>query len=186
MKKGNTSSLMKLEDQVDTAWQDYSLDAPKIDNPIPQHTKGLRQMCIVVQVALPLLKIIFGSVFYKSCPTNHVMPTYMIVGGILQFMFIFTMAYRPWRQTIFLPLFGIATLLWNLIASINIFLEWKPDFFLGGWRYCDKTFFYFVFFISAFEYIIAAVLGLYICTIFAYKSTDYSAEAETASTYSQA
>lgn len=121
-----------------------------------------------------------------ECPTNAWLPYYMLVGGLLQLSFIGTLAYKPLRKPAVLGAVGLAAVVWMLIgkvirlfnkgvkiwysflASINIFVEWKPDFFFGGFRYCNKTLFYFVFFISAAEYIIFTVLLLYICTQFAY------------------
>lgn len=67
----------------------------------------------------------------------------------------------------------------NFAASFNILVEWKPDFFLGGWRYCNRVFFYFCFFVSLAEYIIFAVLLLYICTNFAYSRKDDSEKPQT-------
>ncbi|XP_066139600.1 transmembrane protein 272-like isoform X2 [Euwallacea fornicatus] len=146
---------LKLEDQIDSAWKAYSLD-------------GLRRVCIVINLFIPVSKVIFGLQYFNSCPTNTWLPIYIIVGALLQSSFLIMFVYKPLRHTAALVTVGLIASLWMIIASINIIVEWKPNFFLGGWRYCNKTFFYYAFFISISEYIILAVLVLYMCTYFAY------------------
>ncbi|XP_066249072.1 transmembrane protein 272-like isoform X1 [Euwallacea similis] len=163
---------LKLEDQIDSAWKTYSLDAPKVPNPIPNDTLGLRRICIVINLVIPVSKVIFGLQYLNSCPTNTWLPIYILVGALLQSSFLIMFVYKPFRHTAALVTVGLTASLWMIIASINIIVEWKPNFFLGGWRYCNKTFFYFAFFVSISEYIILAVLVLYICTHFAYTNPE--------------
>ncbi|KAL1488941.1 hypothetical protein ABEB36_014726 [Hypothenemus hampei] len=118
---------------------------------------------------LPLIKIIFGARYVQDCPTNDWLPRYMLIGGFLQICFVIILIYKPFREPFVLTAVGLAVFIWMIIASINIFVEWKPDFFLGGWRYCNKNLFYFTFFVSIAEYIICSVLIVYICTQFAYR-----------------
>ncbi|XP_066249081.1 transmembrane protein 272-like isoform X2 [Euwallacea similis] len=150
---------LKLEDQIDSAWKTYSLD-------------GLRRICIVINLVIPVSKVIFGLQYLNSCPTNTWLPIYILVGALLQSSFLIMFVYKPFRHTAALVTVGLTASLWMIIASINIIVEWKPNFFLGGWRYCNKTFFYFAFFVSISEYIILAVLVLYICTHFAYTNPE--------------
>ncbi|KAH1015905.1 hypothetical protein HUJ04_007216 [Dendroctonus ponderosae] len=117
MKSKSIVPQTKLEDQIDSLWKDYSLDAPRVPNPIPSHTQGLRRTCIVVHLVLPLTKIIFGLRYMYECPTNAWLPYYMLVGGLLQLAFIGTLAYKPLRKPALLGAVGLAALVWMLIAA---------------------------------------------------------------------
>ncbi|XP_030755333.1 transmembrane protein 272-like isoform X2 [Sitophilus oryzae] len=142
---------------------------PRIDNPIPAQTQGLRRLCQVVHFVLPVTKLLTGLAYINSCPTNSWLPIYLIVGGVLQLCFLAVLTFKALRQPIMLLLVGFGLVVWGIISSVNIFVEWKPDFFIGGWRYCHKGFFYFCFYSAASEYLIFSLVVIYLCTQFAYQ-----------------
>lgn len=73
-------------------------------------------MCIIVLFVLPLTKLIMGSRYINECPTNPWLPTYMLVGGILQLCFLLVLVYRPLRKPLTLGILGVTVLIWMMIG----------------------------------------------------------------------
>ncbi|CAG9767207.1 unnamed protein product [Ceutorhynchus assimilis] len=120
-KSKKKTQTIQLEDQVDQAWNECSLDAPRIPNPVPKDTRDLRRMCLVVHLALPLAKVIFGARYVNSCPTNDWLPTYMLVGGLLQLGFLLVLVYKPLRQPALLGCVGMGIIIWMLVGKLQVY-----------------------------------------------------------------
>ncbi|XP_060523335.1 uncharacterized protein LOC132700183 [Cylas formicarius] len=126
----------KLERLVHNAWLEASLDAPQRVNPVPGYTQGLRRMCVILHVVIPLVKVLLGVLYINECPTNAWLPVYNIVGGAekqfpyyskviirvtfpgcLQFLFLALLIFRGIRKFWVLALIGAAMTIWLFVGE---------------------------------------------------------------------
>lgn len=133
---------LTLEEKVDKAWRKISHEVPKKRNPLKATTHDFKLVCLFISVMIAIFKIFLGLTNIDNCPTNDWLPVYQYVGGLFELGFLLTLLFRKLRIITFfqVPL-GLCMMVWFVIAAANTFIEWQPDYFKRGTRYCNYYFF---------------------------------------------
>nr|CAI5839999.1 unnamed protein product [Callosobruchus analis] len=59
-----------------------------------------------------------------------------------------------------------------LVDSVGTFIEYQPDYYKSSWRYCDYNLYMFAFYCYIGEYLVLAIVTLYVCIMFAFYIVD--------------
>lgn len=163
------SFMFDMEGQlVDAAYRKAAVSVYRKENPYPNDTTYFKNFCYIVNFVLSVCKLVIGAVYYRSCPTNNHIPFYLVVAGPLQLLLMVTMIWKKLKNSNLPPILAVAVLVWFLISSVNIFVEWHPDYFEGAWRYCDRTLYLFAVSAYIIEYILLGLILFLLCVQFAF------------------
>ncbi|CAH1967053.1 unnamed protein product [Acanthoscelides obtectus] len=156
--------------EVNEAFQRLTRYVYRKPNPYPKATKRLGAILLVVNIAIPIVKLTIGFTHIGDCPTNPYVPLFLCITGILQLSFVVTFVIKILSKMAFQLVLGVACLSMFLIGSVTTFAEYQPDFYLDSWRYCDYSLFIFAYYCYIVEYLLLSVITLYVCIVFAFYS----------------
>ncbi|CAH1993939.1 unnamed protein product [Acanthoscelides obtectus] len=170
-----TSVYIRGEEEallVNKAFQNVTNYVYRKPNPYPQDTKRLGIIVLIFCIAIPVVKIIIGITHRNECDTNKHIPTLLYITGFLQVCFAVTFIVKFLSKMIFQLILGVGCVTMFLIGSVGTFIEYQPDYYKGSWRYCDYNLYMFAFFCYIAEYLMLAVVVLYVCIMFAFYIPD--------------
>lgn len=118
---------------------------------------------------LPICMIVIGSVYLKDCPTEPLIPIYLIVAGAVMVLTGCCSTSQADEQNrakrrvnVAGILFNIFNLAWFIFGSVVVFRAYKPSFDEKSENYCHKTVYLFAFVILVIEYAFVCLSIIYI------------------------
>lgn len=126
---------------------------------------------------VPLLMVIVGSVYVHECPAQNFIPIYLIVGGVVGLVKIFTSLYYRWKywkkgtarpeNMNPNPIDGILNLFllaWFITGCVLVFRMYLPEFNdETAANYCHVVVYWFAFIVLVMELIFLIAVGFLLC-----------------------
>nr|CAI5839998.1 unnamed protein product [Callosobruchus analis] len=117
-------------------------------NPYPKDTRRLGTIVLIVCIIIPVVKIIIGITHRNYCDTN------IILCGDF---------HREDSDEDDHSVHSGSDVCYNvLVGSVGTFIEYQPDYYKGSWRYCDYNLYMFAFYCYIGEYLVLAIVILYL------------------------
>jgi len=126
---------------------------------------------------VPLLMVIIGSIYAHDCPAQNFIPIYLIVGGVVGLVKIFSSLYYRWKywkkgnprpETMNpSPLDGLLNLFllgWFIAGCVIVFGIYTPEFNDNlAANYCHYVVYWFAFIVLVMELIFLLTMGFLLC-----------------------
>nr|CAH7769913.1 unnamed protein product [Callosobruchus chinensis] len=154
--------------EVNEAFQNLTHYVYRKENPYPKATKRLGAILLVVNIAIPVVKIIIGFTHIHECPANPYVPFFLYSSGILQLSFVVTFVIKILSKMALQLVLGVACFGVFLVGSVTTFVEYQPDYYLDSWRYCDYSLYTFAYYCYIIEFLMLSVIILYVCIVFSF------------------
>nr|CAI5839997.1 unnamed protein product [Callosobruchus analis] len=157
---------------VNEAFQNITHYVYRKPNPYPKDTRRLGIIVLIVCIIIPVVKIIIGITHRNYCDTNRHIPALLYMTGFVQLSFVVTFIVKILSKMIIQFILGVTCVTMFLVGSVGTFIEYQPDYYKGSWRYCDYNLYMFAFYCYIGEYLVLAIVILYVCIMFAFYIVD--------------